>query len=283
MYKMDKEIMLNLIEFLRQTLNTDVLDPSFFQIVLIKAIDLIDEAQAGSVTVLSEEDGRYHYAAAVGYDLAELSKVSFSSDEVLFLVKNRKKGSFVVNDLADIHKKNLDKKRASILRNAGKSKKIKATLCLPVRLGSKVVATFMLDNFDDKDAFDIEAKTVAEIMALEIAIAVKQINVVTELRDAKLKLKHEIELMAQEAAIYSRSLSKRIASLELEKFDQKPRFSKRQEQLIGLFAQGKNVAQCATMLDLKRQTVRNYLSGVYKILGLKSRKEVIAWAKENGY
>jgi len=252
--------MIQLIEFLRGTLNADDVSPDFFQNVLIKTIDLIPEAQAGSATLL-QDDGLYHYVATSGYDLKELSKVTFAYDSLSYMVKNADKKSFIIRDLAKLHSADLDKKSAKILRSKGRAAEIQSTLVLPIKLMGKIVATLTLDNFDDEHAFDNNAKNIAEVLGLEIAIAIKQINLVNELREARTNMKQEIEIIAQEAAIYSRSLNSRVDKLDL----------------------GKSVAQISDILDLRRQTVRNYLSGVYKTKNISTRKELLAWARDNDY
>ncbi len=278
----EKRLMIQLIEFLRGTLNADDVSPDFFQNVLIKTIDLIPEAQAGSATLL-QDDGLYHYVATSGYDLKELSKVTFAYDSLSYMVKNADKKSFIIRDLAKLHSADLDKKSAKILRSKGRAAEIQSTLVLPIKLMGKIVATLTLDNFDDEHAFDNNAKNIAEVLGLEIAIAIKQINLVNELREARTNMKQEIEIIAQEAAIYSRSLNSRVDKLDLGKYDKKNELSKRQEQILGFLAQGKSVAQISDILDLRRQTVRNYLSGVYKTKNISTRKELLAWARDNDY
>ncbi|HHO55758.1 MAG TPA: GAF domain-containing protein [Trueperaceae bacterium] len=269
MDKKEKQLMIQLIEFLRGTLNADDVSPDFFQTVLIKAIDLIPEAQAGAVTV-AQDDGLYHFVATSGFDLKGLSKASHSFTD-------NKKKAFVVN------KADLDKKTAKALSKASTSKAVKSALVLPVKITGKVVAVLNLYNFEEENAFSKESLNIGEVIAVSLAIAIKQIEMVNELRDARTSIKQEIEIIAQEAAIYARSLTSRVEKLDLAKYDRKNALSKRQEQILGFLAQGKSVAQISDILDLRRQTVRNYLSGVYKTVGISTRKELLEWARDNDY
>ena len=265
----EKQLMIQLIEFLRGTLNADDVSPDFFQTVLIKAIDLIPEAQAGTVAV-PQDDGLFHIVAASGFDLKDLSKAAHA-------YKDNKKKVYLVN------KADLDKKLSKALSKAGKSGEVKSALIIPVKIKGEVVAVLSLYNFDEENAFSKESKTIAEVIGIELAIAIKQINLFNELRDSRRNIKQEIEIIAQEAAIYARGLVSRVDKLELSKFDRKNALSKRQEQILGFLAQGKSVAQISDILDLRRQTVRNYLSGVYKTIGVSTRKELLDWARDNDY
>lgn len=54
--------------------------------------------------------------------------------------------------------------------------------------------------------------------------------------------------------------------------------SEREREILALLAQGKPNAQIAAELNLAEQTVRNYVSGLYQLLGVASRAEAILWA-----
>ncbi len=54
--------------------------------------------------------------------------------------------------------------------------------------------------------------------------------------------------------------------------------SPRDRQILVLLAQGRSNAQIGEELHLTRQTIKNYVSRIYRILGISSRAEAIAWA-----
>jgi DNA-binding NarL/FixJ family response regulator len=61
-----------------------------------------------------------------------------------------------------------------------------------------------------------------------------------------------------------------------------PSLTDRERQILGMVAQGWDNARIAAELCLAEQTVRNYVSGIYKKLETHSRAEVIVWARERG-
>lgn len=56
----------------------------------------------------------------------------------------------------------------------------------------------------------------------------------------------------------------------------------REQEILGLIAQGWGNLRIATQLNLSEQTVRNYASRIYARLGVNSRAEAIMWAREHG-
>ncbi|WGV26220.1 response regulator transcription factor [Halotia branconii] len=54
--------------------------------------------------------------------------------------------------------------------------------------------------------------------------------------------------------------------------------TKREQQVIGMIAQGWDNARISAELSLAQQTVRNYMSRIYTKLAVSSRSEAIIWA-----
>ena len=57
----------------------------------------------------------------------------------------------------------------------------------------------------------------------------------------------------------------------------------RERELITAIGRGWNNRRIAAEFDLAEQTVRNYVSRIYDKLGLRSRAEVVVWARKNGF
>ena len=146
--------------------------------ILDTAVALIPGAQAGSLTLKDAQD-RFHFVAAVGYDLAKLQRVSFSPAEVLFLAPSSEKRSYLVHDLGELDKQMLDEERYRLLRAAGKLEDIKATLMAPIRIAGEIHATLLLDNFDDRAAFTPDARRLAELFASLVGVALKHLQLET--------------------------------------------------------------------------------------------------------
>ncbi len=57
----------------------------------------------------------------------------------------------------------------------------------------------------------------------------------------------------------------------------------RERELIEVIGRGWNNRRIAAEFDLAEQTVRNYVSRIYDKLSLRSRAEVVVWARKNGF
>jgi diguanylate cyclase (GGDEF)-like protein len=129
-----------------------------YQLILEKAIEVVPNAQAGSV-LLKKQD-KYVYVAAVGYDLAELSKIEYSeSVQKKWLEKPIKKKS----DMVGFNRE--DEKTLEILKKHGRIEEIMCSLVVPVQIGDEIVLSFNLENFEREDAFDEESLQIAKLFA----------------------------------------------------------------------------------------------------------------------
>lgn len=149
---------------------TQEVTPEFYQRLLEQAVTLIPGAQAGSVTVRGE-DNRFHFVAAVGFDLAGLSQVSFDENELFFADKDISvRGSYLVYGVDTINLKRLDAKRLEQLREAGHAQRIKVTLGVPIYISDQISATLSFDSLDDANAFDQEARKIAEALGTQVGL-----------------------------------------------------------------------------------------------------------------
>jgi len=129
-----------------------------YQLILEKAIEVVPNAQAGSV-LLKKQD-KHVYVAAVGYDLGELSKIEYpESVQKKWLEKPIKKKSDMVNFNRE------DEKTLEILKKHGRVEEIMCSLVVPVQIGNEIVLSFNLENFEREDAFDEESLQIAKLFA----------------------------------------------------------------------------------------------------------------------
>lgn len=147
-----------------------------YQVLLEGAIDIVPGAQGGSVLV--RENERYFYVAAVGYDLKELSKISFTVQEISQWISE---DFFIRKNLKQYDESNVSAERLEILKKFGRIDEIKATLIVPVKINSEVVILFNLDNFEKEDAFTEESVKLAKLFANHLAIVMQRINLEKQL------------------------------------------------------------------------------------------------------
>lgn len=161
------------LQTVAQILKGDVTNP--YQLILEKAVEVVNHVQAGSVLV--EEKGIYVYKAAVGYDLSELSKVFFHKSE---LAQGLVQDVMIVKDFSVNEK--LDEKRKRILEEVGRFRQIKSMLTIPVVVHQKTVGFFNLDNFEDPNAFDEESIDTAGIFALQIGVIFERLTLEEQIK-----------------------------------------------------------------------------------------------------
>ncbi|MGJ8454779.1 diguanylate cyclase domain-containing protein [Pseudothermotoga sp. U03pept] len=138
---------------------------------LKKAIEIVPGSQGGSVLV--KDNDRYIYVAAVGFDLKELRKISFSSQEISDWIA---KSFSVRTKLKEYDEARIPREKLEILKKAARIDEIKSTLIVPVKLKNEVVLLLNLDNFESEEAFTEESVELAKIFANHLGIVLQRKN-----------------------------------------------------------------------------------------------------------
>jgi diguanylate cyclase (GGDEF)-like protein len=153
-----------------------------YQDVLEGAMKIVPGAQAGSVLV--RENDRFVYVAAVGYELEELRKVTFSVEEEEEWVRRDKSHLIVVReDIMRFDDAVLKDERVDFLGKVGGIKKIKAALVIPVRIKDELMLVLNLDNFERNDAFDENSIIMAKVLANVLGIIFSRLELENQLRE----------------------------------------------------------------------------------------------------
>ncbi|CAN5865512.1 hypothetical protein BH24DEI2_BH24DEI2_09690 [soil metagenome] len=139
-----------------------------------------------------------------------------------------------------------------------------------------------------KDGHQILISTSGEVIAIggEPHLLDTFINL-TEQRRTEEELLQAIEEVMRDTNWFSRSVVEKLANLKVRAQDGEPaieirELTRRERQVLGALAQGFNNDQIAESLDISRNTVRNYVAGVYSKLAVSSRAEAVVWARERG-
>lgn len=95
---------------------------------------------------------------------------------------------------------------------------------------------------------------------------------------------HAIRAVVQGGTWFSRSVVGRMAYWATASAEptRELGLTDREQEILGLMARGWDNARIATDLCLAGQTVRNYVSSIYRKMGVGSRGAVIVWAREHG-
>jgi len=178
-----------LLELHSNLLNCENYD-DLYQYILEQAIAIIPEAEAGSL-LIKEDDQRYRFKAVVGFDKTQLSKISLAQQELLYLKKNEH-SSIIDRDL-DYHNKNkLSGQAQKILSE--QSKKVRATLAIPINIKGQLLAILYLDSMTSRHAFDHEVEQMAEIFSNHIAETINRAILKREIADLDRHSKAMLEL-----------------------------------------------------------------------------------------
>jgi putative nucleotidyltransferase with HDIG domain len=136
----------------------------FYEQLLDSCLEAIHGAEGGTILVRADDD-QFYYRAAYGFQLKALQQVTFS-----------------VQDMAKAHgslhprlrycgtaTSELDAQRVELLQQHGRLDEIQVSLAVPVILRNRMVMVISLDNFQHTDAFDSEAVSRAESIAVHVA------------------------------------------------------------------------------------------------------------------
>lgn len=153
-----------------------------YQDVLEKAMKIVPGAQAGSILV--RENDRFVYVAAVGYELEELQKVSFTvEEEEEWVGRDRSHVIILRENIIKFDEVVLKDERVDFLGKVGGIKKIKAALVIPVRIKDELMLVLNLDNFERNDAFDENSIVMAKVLANVLGIIFNRLELENQLKE----------------------------------------------------------------------------------------------------
>lgn len=162
---------------------------SLYQQVLTSAVELIPGAEAGSLLVRKGE--RFHFQAAVGYDLESLQGLSFSEQDHLKWYGHHPAGWYagepriLSSEQASIEERSASSSsgQASLVAH---TRHIQSNLAVPVLYQGSVLALLNLDNFHDPQAFGSDSLEVARFFATPVAALLHQAHTRQSLAEAAL-------------------------------------------------------------------------------------------------
>lgn len=162
-----KDVMLQLSHSILKVDDKDGL----FDLILKRAIEVIDGAEKGSLIILNKNN-LLEYRATIGYDMDKLKKIPLRLDET-FLWKKTKgsiKKPCIIRNVREFDNYNLSKESFNALDSVG-ALNIGATLSTPILIDGKVYGMINIDSYSN-DSFSQEDIFIMEYFSNQVSVAI---------------------------------------------------------------------------------------------------------------
>ncbi len=165
-------------------LSSELKPEILFQRIIEKAIEVIPNADAGSLII--PKDNEFVYGAAVSFDIAELQYLSFSNKEFLSYqtAKPQKVARLSPKELIRLSKKNFSTTFDQYAK-AGRITEIKSTLQAILYAGDDILGSINVDSLTAVDAFSDEDEQILLLFASQASIAIQNARLFEEIRTAE--------------------------------------------------------------------------------------------------
>jgi diguanylate cyclase (GGDEF)-like protein len=180
--KLKRELALStaLIDLTNELLSA-TLDSGFYRMALERMINLVPDAQGGSVLIRRAPEC-FGFAAAIDFDFGTLEGIELSLREI-----NRKTEREVERLTIQDFEAALSDEKTELFRMAGRYYDIKSTLSVPIVIRDRVEGFLNLDNFEDRGAFGPYDVTVSKAIASQIGVALHRLSLEKSLAEEKAK------------------------------------------------------------------------------------------------
>jgi diguanylate cyclase (GGDEF)-like protein/PAS domain S-box-containing protein len=173
-----------LVELTSDMLSAE-LDERFYQQLMERAIELVPDAEGGSMVLWDDDLERYRFVAARGFDLEALRRIRLTPEQL-----DRSHPPRVERiRIHEVHGR-LDGETVELFSKAGRLADIRMTLSVPISAGGRARGFLNLDNFHDDDAFGPEAIEVAEALAVQVGLAFQRLRLEASLREERARYQH---------------------------------------------------------------------------------------------
>ncbi|NBC96187.1 MAG: diguanylate cyclase [Deinococcus-Thermus bacterium] len=173
-----------LVELTSDMLSAE-LDERFYQQLMERAIELVPDAEGGSMVLWDPSDERYRFVAARGFDLEVLQRIRLTPQQL-----DRSHPPRVERIRIHDVRGRLTSDMVDRFREAGRLQDIRMTLSVPISAGGRARGFLNLDNFRDSDAFGHEAIEVAEALAVQVGLAFQRLRLEASLREERARYQH---------------------------------------------------------------------------------------------
>lgn len=147
---------------------------SILQLILDKAVDIIPNAQKGSILLVNEN--HLEYRAMYGYDMDALKDFKFELHEIFQNGAENLYEPIIINDVEAFNRK-LNKERFDVLKET-RSFELKSCISCAISLDNEFYGIINIDSVDSNYAFVDEHKPIIKYFAEQIGVALKNAQLI---------------------------------------------------------------------------------------------------------
>jgi diguanylate cyclase (GGDEF)-like protein len=182
--KKELEFRTALVALTNQLLSS-TLDSTFYQTALERTVELVPDAQGGSV-LIRQDDGLFRFEAAAEFDFEVLSSITMTDAE---MGKRARRANIEKIHIHD-YESRLSAEKVSRFRDAGKLDEIRATLSVPLVVDDDTMGYFNLDNFESANAFSDQDMEIAQAIAAQVSVALYRLMLEARLAKERAQFQH---------------------------------------------------------------------------------------------
>lgn len=142
---------------------------SILQLILNKAIEIIPNAQKGSILLLNNDF--LEYKAMYGYDMEALKDFKFNINEIFQHNAEDLYEPIIIPDV-ELFNKHLKRDKFNILKET-RSFELNCSISCAISIDNEFYGTINIDNIESNDAFIDEHKPIVKYFAEQIGVALK--------------------------------------------------------------------------------------------------------------
>jgi len=144
----------------------------FFDIMLQKAVDVVSDAEKGSL-IIQAEDSKWQYVSAVGFNLKKLQEMELDIEDTILwkISKGNIKETQVVWDIKEFNKHDINQQKLDVLEAVG-TDALQSTISSPIFLDNKLYGMINVDS-TKKHAFSHNDIEMISYFALEASKVIK--------------------------------------------------------------------------------------------------------------
>lgn len=148
------------------------------QTILDKAIEIIPNAQKGSILIYN--NSRLEFRASHGYDFDVLKNLRFGLEEIFQYGSEDFYEPCIITNPEGFNKERLEGDKFDMLRE-GRGFELKSILSCAIMADNEFYGLINLDNADDQNAFSDDDKPLIKHLATQIGIALKNARLIEKI------------------------------------------------------------------------------------------------------